>query len=117
MITPGIVTKIDESKAGDWSMHNNNNTLTFRRWLHVIQILMISRLTGIWASPGVEIIQAGITRFNATHLDTDHRMLWVDFSLDSLFGYRPPPLAPIIQSGVTLTDPENIKLFNDRVHV
>jgi hypothetical protein len=52
--------------------------------------------------------------FNPTHLATDHRMLWVDFTLESLFGYRPPPLAPIVQTGVALNDPEQIHLLNAR---
>jgi hypothetical protein len=73
-------------------------------------------IDGIWCSPGIEIIQAGITGFNPTHLTTNHQMLWVNLTLDSLFGYRPPPLAPIYQTGVALNNPEQIQLLNARFH-
>jgi hypothetical protein len=61
-------------------------------------------------------MQAGMTGFNPTYLATDHQMLWVDFTLNSLFGYRPPLLAPIVQTGVALKDPEQIHLLNARFH-
>jgi hypothetical protein len=74
-------------------------------------------IDGIWCSPGIEIEQAGMTSFEPTHIDTDHRMLWADFATNSLFGYRPPPLAPIIHAGVPLNDPEPVRIFNQqRLH-
>lgn len=42
----------------------------------------------------------------------DHRLLWVDFSVDSIFGYRPPHLAPIEQVGVPMRNPEIGQRFN-----
>ena len=53
-------------------------------------------IDGIWCSPGIQILQAGMTGFGSPDLGSmDHRLLWVDFSIHSIFGYRPPPLAPI----------------------
>jgi hypothetical protein len=65
-------------------------------------------IDGIWCSPGIEIEQAGMTSFKPTYMDTDHIMLWADFAINSLFGYRPPPLAPILHIGVPLNDPEPV---------
>jgi hypothetical protein len=73
-------------------------------------------IDGIWCSPGIEIEQAGMTSFKPTHIDTDHRMLWADFATNSLFGYRSPPLAPIIHAGVPLNDPEPVRIFNQRLY-
>jgi hypothetical protein len=42
----------------------------------------------------------------------DHRLLWVDFSVNSIFGYRPPQLAPIEQVGVPMRNPEIGQRFN-----
>jgi hypothetical protein len=61
-----------------------------------------------------------MTGFGSPDLDkTDHRLLWADFTVDSLFGYRPPPLATIQQTGIPLHDPAfaqrlNVKLRKAR---
>jgi exonuclease III len=77
-------------------------------------------IDGIWCSPGIEIDSAGMTGFGSPDLGkTDHRLLWADFTFDSLFGYRPPHLAAIQQTGIPLKDPElaqrlNAKLSKER---
>jgi hypothetical protein len=63
-------------------------------------------IDGMWCSPAIEIISAGMTGFASPDLGkTDHRLLWADFTVDSQFGYKPPPLAPIQQTGIPLHDP------------
>jgi hypothetical protein len=57
-----------------------------------------------------------MTSVKPTYIDIGHRMLWADFTTNSLFGYRPPPLAPIIHVGVPLNDPEPVRIFNQRRH-
>jgi hypothetical protein len=39
-------------------------------------------------------------------------MLWIDIDTDSLFGYQPPPLAPIQQIGIPLQDPAIANRYN-----
>jgi hypothetical protein len=51
-------------------------------------------IDGIWCSPAIEIISGGMTGFGYDLGKTDHIMLWADFTVDSLFGYRPPPSRP-----------------------
>jgi hypothetical protein len=46
---------------------------------------------------------------------TDHQMLWADLSVDSPFGYRPPPLAPIQQTGIPLHDPSFAQQLNAKL--
>jgi hypothetical protein len=71
---------------------------------------------GIWCSPSIEILQAGMTGFGSPHIGhTNHRMLWVDFDADLVFGYRTPPLAPIAQLGITLHDPRLGHRYNKRL--
>jgi hypothetical protein len=43
---------------------------------------------------------------------TEHRLLWADFTVDSLFGYRLPPLANIQQTGIPLHDPAFAQRLN-----
>jgi hypothetical protein len=63
-------------------------------------------IDGIWRSPSIEILQAGMTGLGSLNIDnTDHRMLWVDFDADSVFGYCNPKLATIEQYGIPMQDP------------
>jgi hypothetical protein len=49
-------------------------------------------IDGIWSSPGINILQAGMTEFGSPDMKSmDHRLLWENFSaVNSIFGYRPP---------------------------
>ena len=49
------------------------------------------------------------------NLRTDHRLLWVDIEMDSIFGYQPPPLAPIEVQNLPLNDPRLIHLYNKKL--
>jgi hypothetical protein len=68
---------------------------------------------GIWCSPGLEILQAGMTSFGSPDVESaDHRMLWIDISVNTIFGYRPSILAPIQQAGIPMQNPEIGNKFN-----
>jgi hypothetical protein len=77
-------------------------------------------IDGIWCSPGIDILQAGMTGFGSPNMGSmDHRLLWIDLSVNSIFGYRPPPLAPISQVGIPMRNPAiglkfNVKLRKAR---
>ena len=46
---------------------------------------------GIWASPSIDVIAAGYYGFGELVMGkTDHRMIWADFSFESVFGFEPP---------------------------
>jgi hypothetical protein len=73
-------------------------------------------IDGMWCSPGIEIISAGMAGFRSPDLGkTDHRLLWADFTVDSLFGYRPPPLVYIQQTGIPLHDPAFAQRLNAKL--
>jgi hypothetical protein len=71
-------------------------------------------IDGMWCSLAIEKISAGMTSFVSPDLGkTDHQLLWADFTVDSLFGYIPPPLAPIQQTGIPLHDPAFAQRLSD----
>jgi hypothetical protein len=47
---------------------------------------------------------------------TNHCMLWIDIDAECVFGYRPPPLAPIEQIGIPLEDPTIAIRYNRALH-
>jgi hypothetical protein len=70
----------------------------------------------MWCSPAIKVISGGMTGFGSPDLGkTDHRLLWADFTVDSLFGYRPPPLASIQQTGKPLRDPAFAQRLNAKL--
>jgi hypothetical protein len=71
---------------------------------------------GIWCSHSLEILNAGMTGFGSPNIGTDHRMLWVDFEIESVFGYLPPPNAAIQQVGIPLNDPAHGIQYNRGLH-
>ena len=49
-------------------------------------------IDGIWVSPGVDVEAAGMSGFEEHHVGkSDHRMLWIEVSEDSVFGFQPEP--------------------------
>jgi hypothetical protein len=71
---------------------------------------------GIWCSPSIEILQAGMSDFGSPDIiHTDHRMLWVDFDAASVFGYHNPKLAPIEHLGIPMNDPQIGHRYNQRL--
>ena len=46
---------------------------------------------GIWASPSLDCVAAGYYGFGELVMGkTDHRMIWADFSYESVLGFQPP---------------------------
>jgi hypothetical protein len=67
----------------------------------------------VWCSPSLEILQAGMTGFGSPDVESvDHRMLWINISINSIFGYQPPTLALIQQAGIPMQNPEIGNRFN-----
>jgi hypothetical protein len=74
-------------------------------------------IDGIWCSHSLDILAAGMLGFGSPNFGyTDHRMLWIDIDIESVFGYRPPPAAPIQQVGIPLRDPSHSHRFNRAFH-
>jgi hypothetical protein len=70
----------------------------------------------MWCSPAIEIMSGGMTGFGSPDLGkTDHGLLWTDFAVNSLFGYRPPPVASIQQTGIPLHDPAFAQQLNAKL--
>ena len=67
----------------------------------------------IWCTPGLNVLQGGMTGFGSLDLGSaDHRLLWLDVSLESMFGFRPPPPQRRPQDTLPLHDPRIIKRYN-----
>ena len=68
---------------------------------------------GIWCSPGLDIIQCGMTGFGEIQIGrTDHRMLWVDISKFSAFGYNPPAPAYRQPNRLVVSNPKVVQKYN-----
>ncbi len=68
---------------------------------------------GIWASPSIECTAAGYYGFGELSMGkTDHRMLWADFSFESVFGFKPPEPTYSAPQRLTLDDPRVVKRYN-----
>ena len=65
---------------------------------------------GIWASPTLDCTAAGYYGFGEIVIgNTDHRMLWADFSSESALGFQPPQPSYIAPQRLTLDDPRVVK--------
>ena len=72
---------------------------------------------GIWASAGIEISSAGMSGFSELDVGkTDHRMLWMDVEMDSIFGIRPPKPAARPKNSIPLKDPIKLQKINQYIH-
>ena len=73
-----------------------------------------SIIDGIFATHDINAIKGG---FLAEHLfDTDHKPVWVDLSLSSIFGLNVPPLLPLHRRRLKNEDPRIVKKFNSEYH-
>ena len=71
---------------------------------------------GIWSSPSLEITQCGMAGFGEMQVGkTDHRILWLDISVFSAFGYQPPSPAYKQPNRLSLNNPTCIKRYNEEV--
>ena len=61
---------------------------------------------GIWASPSLDCVAAGYYGFGKLVMGkTDHRMIWADFSYESILGFQPPMSVYTTPQQLTLADP------------
>jgi hypothetical protein len=68
---------------------------------------------GIWTSPSIECTAAGYFGFGEILIGkTDHRMIWADFSYESVLGFQPPEPSYRAPQRLTLTDPRVVKKYN-----
>ena len=68
---------------------------------------------GIWASPSIECQAAGYYGFGKLVMEkTDHRMIWADFSYESVFGFKTPEPAYRAPQRLTLQDLQVVKRYN-----
>jgi len=68
-------------------------------------------IDGIWISPGLQISAAGMTGFGELHPDPDHRILWIDVTTSSLFGFQAPPPDKRPLHSIPLHNPTAIKKY------
>jgi exonuclease III len=67
----------------------------------------------IWSTAGLHITKGGMTGFGSLDLGSaDHRMLWIDITQDSMFGFRPPPPQRRPQETLPLHDPRIVNRYN-----
>ena len=68
---------------------------------------------GIWSSPSLECIAAGYYGYGELIMGkTDHRMIWADFSYESVFGFKPPDPVYKAPQRLTLQDPRVVRRYN-----
>jgi hypothetical protein len=68
---------------------------------------------GIWASPSLDCVAAGYYGYGELTMGkTDHRMIWADFSYESVFGFKPPEPEYNAPQRLTLADPRVVRRYN-----
>ena len=73
-------------------------------------------IDGIWTSPGLDVVQGGMTGFGDFLIRaSDHRMLWLDISYDSMLGHSPSPIPPKPKQIFSIHDPLFIRKYNNYV--
>ena len=70
----------------------------------------------VWMTLGLDCTRCGMTGFGELDLGSaDHRLLWMDVSLDSVFGMRPPPPTKRPTDSLPLNDPRIVTRYNNYV--
>ena len=73
-------------------------------------------IDGIWTSPGIAILQCGMTGFGELVMGpSDHRLLWMDVDPDSIFGYSTSPIPPRPKELFSIQDPLAVRHYNNYV--
>jgi hypothetical protein len=63
-------------------------------------------IDSIWISPGIEILQCGFLPFHDYKgFDSDHRLIWVEIDIASLFGHYPQHMWKVPSTRVRSNDP------------
>jgi len=74
-------------------------------------------IDAIWTTPGLTIGKGGMTGFGELDLGSaDHRCLWIDIDMQSMFGMLPPEPAKRPNHNIPLNDPRVVKKYNNFVH-
>ena len=73
-------------------------------------------IDSIWASHGIEAISCGYLPFHdGKGFPSDHRLVWVDFCNESLFGHRPQRIFRAPRSKVKSNNPISREKYIDKV--
>ena len=73
-------------------------------------------IDSIWASHGIEAISCGYLPFHdGKGFPLDHRLVWVDFCNESLFGHRPQRIFRAPRSKVKSNNPISREKYIDKV--
>ena len=66
-------------------------------------------IDAIYATPGIHATKGGFLEFK--RFPTDHRALWCDINIESLFGALPPNITPAVKRRLQCEDPRAVKKF------
>ena len=70
-------------------------------------------IDGIWISPALEVSAAGYLGFDDYPIgNTDHRLLWIDLTVSSCFGFQPPSAYYRAPRRLILNDPRVVNRYN-----
>jgi exonuclease III len=71
------------------------------------------QIDALWTSPGLDLIDGGFTGFQEYDMGSaDHRILWIDISDESIYGFQAPPPAKRPNDGIPLHDPRIVDRYN-----
>jgi exonuclease III len=80
-------------------------------WLPNTQARGKVQIDFIFVSPAIEIKRCGFLPFTA--IPSDHRGLWIDFSVQSILGLFPPPLQKFQARRLKLIDPRVVERYQN----
>ena len=73
-------------------------------------------IDAIWTSPGISVSRSGYAPFDSSiAMQSNHRLLWIEVTNDSLLGKHLPNSRPVPASRVKSSDPRLRILYNRRV--
>ena len=72
-------------------------------------------IDGLWVSPSLNVLAAGMSGFGELYPDSDHRLLWVDIHVQSLFGFLTPLPEKRPSESLPIKDPRAMKKYNTYV--
>ena len=74
-------------------------------------------IDGIWTTPGIDVLQCGMTGFGEVHIgSSDHRLLWLDVNFDSLFGFHKTEITRRPKNFFPIHDPAAVARYNTYLH-
>lgn len=71
-------------------------------------------IDGIWTTVGIDITKGGMTGFGEVSIgSSDHRLLWIDVTHESMFGFTAPIINRRPKSFFPLHDPLAVRRYNN----